>query len=92
MPIEEVPAVAKPRKRAAAKSTKTAGAKKTATTAAKKTKKAKPARRHASDEEIRLRAYFIAERRVQLGLPGNESDDWIEARRQLESEAGDSAS
>jgi len=36
-----------------------------------------------SDEEIRLRAYFIAERRFQLGLPGDSDSDWIEAKRQL---------
>lgn len=36
-----------------------------------------------SDEAIRLRAYFIAERRIQLSLPGDAAHDWIEARRQL---------
>ena len=36
-----------------------------------------------SDEEIRLRAYFIAERRMQLRLEGDSTHDWIEARRQL---------
>ena len=40
-----------------------------------------------SDDEIRLRAYFIAERRVQLGLDGDSTHDWIEARRQLIEEA-----
>ena len=45
-------------------------------------------RRQPTDDEIRLRAYFIAERRVQLGIPGSESDDWVEARRQLEAELG----
>lgn len=43
-------------------------------------------RRQPSDDEIRLRAYFIAERRVQMGIPGTEHDDWVEARRQLEAE------
>lgn len=45
-------------------------------------------RRQPTDDEIRLRAYFIAERRVQMGIPGSESDDWLEARRQLEAELG----
>jgi hypothetical protein len=36
-----------------------------------------------TDEEIRMRAYFIAERRHRLNLPGDASSDWIEARRQL---------
>jgi len=41
-----------------------------------------------TDEQIRLRAYFIAERRHQLSLPGDSNHDWIEARRQLIEEAG----
>lgn len=41
-----------------------------------------------SDEEVRLRAYFIAERRIQLSLAGDSAHDWIEARRQLIEEAG----
>ena len=36
-----------------------------------------------TDDEIRLRAYFLAERRHQLSLPGDSNHDWIEARRQL---------
>jgi hypothetical protein len=35
-----------------------------------------------------MRAYFIAERRVQMGIPASEHDDWLEARRQLEAELG----
>jgi hypothetical protein len=45
-----------------------------------------------SDEEIRLRAYFIAERRIQLSLQGDSAHDWIEARRQLIEEAGPASS
>jgi hypothetical protein len=41
-----------------------------------------------SDEEIRLRAYFISERRHRLALPGDASSDWLEAKRQLLSETG----
>jgi len=40
------------------------------------------------DEEIRLRAYFISERRRRFDLPGNASSDWLEAKRQLLSESG----
>jgi hypothetical protein len=40
-----------------------------------------------SEADIRLRAYFIAERRVQLALQGNPALDWIEARQQLLQEA-----
>ena len=39
-----------------------------------------------SDEEIRLRAYFISERRRRFALPGDADSDWLEARRQLLSE------
>jgi hypothetical protein len=45
-----------------------------------------------SDEEIRLRAYFIAERRIQLSLQGDSAHDWIEAKRQLVEEANRTAS
>jgi hypothetical protein len=45
-----------------------------------------------SDEEIRIRAYFIAERRIQLSLQGDSAHDWIEARRQLVEEANRTAS
>ena len=41
-----------------------------------------------SDEDIRLRAYFISERRHRLDLPGDASSDWLEAKRQLLSETG----
>ncbi len=51
--------------------------------------KAKPAKKKSaapsaiSTDDIALRAYFIAERRQQLGLPGDSLGDWIEAERQL---------
>jgi hypothetical protein len=41
-----------------------------------------------SDEEIRLRAYFISERRRWFALPGDADSDWLEAARQLLSESG----
>jgi hypothetical protein len=41
-----------------------------------------------SDEAIRLRAYFISERRRRFALPGDADSDWLEAKRQLLSEAG----
>mgnify|MGYP006955682033 CR=1 FL=1 len=40
-----------------------------------------------TDEEIAVRAYFIAERRLQLALDGDSDQDWLEARRQLVEEA-----
>jgi len=43
-----------------------------------------------SDEAIRIRAYFIAEQRERVGIPGDANSDWIEARRQLLAELGES--
>lgn len=40
-------------------------------------------RLHPAEEEIRVLAYFIAERRHRLGLPGDSNSDWLEAKRQL---------
>lgn len=40
-----------------------------------------------SQDDVALRAYFIAERRQAAGLPGDSHQDWIEAERQLASEA-----
>jgi len=42
----------------------------------------------ASDQAIRIRAYFISERRRRFGLPGDAESDWLEAKRQLLSETG----
>jgi len=60
-----------------------------AATAVRKTRRA----RHVviSDDDVRLRAYFIAERRMQIGVPGDSADDWLEANRQLQEEAGKGA-
>ena len=41
-----------------------------------------------SEEQVRLRAYFISERRRRFALPGDAESDWLEAKRQLLSEAG----
>ncbi len=43
-----------------------------------------------SDEAIRTRAYFIAEHRERMSLPGDADSDWLEARRQLLTELGES--
>jgi len=45
---------------------------------------------HVSDEAIRIRAYFISEQRERLAIPGDANSDWIEARRQLLAELGES--
>ena len=82
------PAAAKPGpKKPAAKKTP-AGASRGSS---KKASSAAPLR-EPTDEEIRIRAYFLAERRLQLSLPGDSAHDWIEARRQLIEEAGPASS
>jgi len=40
-----------------------------------------------SKEDISVRAYFIGEHRRSLGLCGDSEGDWLEAERQLRSEA-----
>jgi hypothetical protein len=66
--------------------------------AAKKTAKPSPAEEPAEDmvvveeivisnDDIALRAYFIAEKRRAHGHWGDEAGDWIEAERQLREEA-----
>jgi hypothetical protein len=47
-----------------------------------------PAPAQPTDEEISIRAYFIAERRHRFDLPGDADSDWLEAKRQLLSELG----
>jgi hypothetical protein len=80
-----------PKKKAAtrAKKKKTAAARKPSTrkptTSAAKPATSRPV--EPTDDEIRIRAYFLGERRHQLSLPGDSAHDWIEARRQLIEEA-----
>lgn len=85
-------AVAAPRKKprlAPVKSkAKKPAAKKSAAPASPRKPSSASALREPTDEEIRIRAYFLAERRIQLSLPGDSAHDWIEARRQLIEEAG----
>jgi Protein of unknown function (DUF2934) len=52
--------------------------------------KAKPSKStmQPSEEQIRMRAYFISERRRRFDLPGDANADWLEAKRQLLSEVG----
>ena len=82
-------AAAKPRRKKAAPKKKTVRASKPA--ASKKASPSAPVP-EPSDEQIRLRAYFIAERRIQLSLAGDSAHDWIEAKRQLIEEAGSASS
>jgi hypothetical protein len=65
----------------------TSARKKAATHKTPETKKEKS---RVSDEAIRIRAYFISEQRERVGIPGDANSDWIEARRQLLAELGES--
>jgi hypothetical protein len=78
-----------PAKTATAKAAKKTGSKPRATKPRKQTAAASRARPAGdiSDDEIRIRAYFISQHRMRENLPGNSADDWLEARRQLEAEA-----
>lgn len=40
-------------------------------------------KKRPSDQEIAVRAYYISERRIRMGWPGNDLDDWLDAERQL---------
>ena len=68
------------KKTPAAKTAKKPAAKKPAAPKAKKV----PA---YTQDDLALRAYFIAEKRRKLGLPGDPHADWIEAELQLSAES-----
>ncbi|MDQ6860916.1 MAG: DUF2934 domain-containing protein, partial [Verrucomicrobiota bacterium] len=67
---------------------KKSAAKKTAKPLAAKSNAAKKRSAEPTDEMIRLRAYFIAERRSQMSLHGDPNNDWIQAREELIAELG----
>jgi len=53
-----------------------------------KPKKATKSKGAITNDEIALRAYFIAERRTKMGWHGDSTSDWVEAEKQLRNEAG----
>ena len=69
---------------------KTAARAKPATAVAVPKRAAKPLPSKApgfTSDDVALRAYFIAEKRRRIGLPGDEGHDWLEAERQILSES-----
>jgi hypothetical protein len=58
--------------------------------ATRKTPETKKEKSRVTDEAIRIRAYCISEQRERVGIPGDANSDWIEARRQLLAELGES--
>jgi hypothetical protein len=96
----KVPAAAKPAAKAASKAApKKVAVPKTTASAEPKPAKAPALRAKVkaaavtkptvsiTPADIALRAYFIAEKRQKLGLPGDSTSDWVEAERQLHAEA-----
>jgi hypothetical protein len=80
------PAAAEPKKKSRVAAATTTKKKPTAprkTASKQSTPSASKPAIEPTDEQIRLRAYFLAERRHRLSLPGDSNHDWIEARRQL---------
>jgi BRCT domain type II-containing protein len=55
------------------------------TTSTKTSRRSKSASANAAytNEDIALRAYFISQKRQQLGQYGSPESDWLEAERQL---------
>ncbi len=62
---------------------KTAAPKKVAAKTAPKTKPAAKKSAKPTFEDIQKQAYFVAERRQALGLPGDAASDWIQAEKEL---------
>lgn len=84
----KVEAPAKPKKLVAKRVTKPAVKAKPTARATKPAKSAAPKMPSYTSDDVALRAYFISEKRRNLGLPGDEHQDWLEAERQLVSESG----
>ena len=60
-----------------------AGAPSTSKTEASESKAGEKMDAQLSNEQVALRAYFIGERRRKLGFPGDETSDWVEAKREI---------
>jgi len=73
----------KPRKRSGTKNT----SERTARISASPEANVTPMSDGPSDDAVRLQAYFISERRRRFALPGDAESDWLEAKRQLLTEA-----
>ncbi len=76
----------KPKKARAPKAPK-AAAPKVVTSGLRAEPVTKPAAASVTEADVALRAYYIAEKRQKLGIPGDSTSDWVEAERQLKAEA-----
>jgi hypothetical protein len=77
LPVKEIPAAPVAAKSSGRKSAGTATVKPPA-----RSSKAK----ESSYEQVQLRAYFIGERRKNLGIQGSETSDWVQAELELKAE------
>jgi DUF2934 family protein len=86
--VTPTPVVPAPTAAAPARPAATAPAKRTAAPKKRTTTPKKPAAAPLaiSQDDVALRAYFIAEKRQREGLPGDSTSDWVEAERQLRAE------
>ncbi len=76
LPVKEIPAAPVAEKPAAPKSTAPETVK----------RPVRSSKKEPSYEQVQLRAYFIGERRKSLGIPGNETSDWVQAELELKTE------
>ena len=82
--VKPVPAKKASAKKAPAKPAAKAPAKKAAAKTAAKKAPAKPAKNSApSLDAVAKAAYLNYRRRMELGLPGDDDSDWLEAERSL---------
>jgi hypothetical protein len=51
-----------------------------------KSRARKKAMEQLNRDQVALHAYFIAERRRKVGMPGDQLSDWVQAERELLSE------
>src|SRR6266403_1661334 len=65
---------------------KTVQSKTASSSSTAKSRARKKAMEQLNEGQVALHAYFIAERRRKLGMPGDETSDWVQAERELLSE------
>jgi len=65
---------------------KTVQSKTASSSSTAKSKARKKAMEQLNRNQVALHAYFIAEHRRKLGMPGDQLSDWVQAERELLSE------
>jgi hypothetical protein len=62
---------------------KTVQGKTTSSSTTAKSRARKKAMEQLNRDQVALHAYFIAERRRKVGMPGDQLSDWVQAEREL---------